>query len=122
MLGPIHGNHAKRVSEFVTNRHVIGSLNNLERIGHIRRTRHARQKTVRFGGVGGPPFCAVLLLFRQRLGLVRDFTAFHRRAVVVLFFPPPPPPPARARPPPPPSSATSPGALFNHFNNFFMVW
>src|SRR2546427_9611567 len=77
MLAPIHGNHAKRVSEFVTNRDVIGSLSNLERIGHIRRTRHARQKTVRFGGVGGHPLCAAFLPFSQPPGLVPDFTALH---------------------------------------------
>src|SRR5881296_274013 len=77
MFAPIYGNHAKSMSKLVANRDVLRGLDNLEWGRHVGRPRHARQKTIGFGWVGRHPRCTVLLLFRQSLWLVGDFTAFH---------------------------------------------
>ena len=67
-------NRARRPREFVGHQNLVRPLKNLKRIRHVRGARNAGHEALDFR-IALEPVVGVLLLLRERPGLVRDLVA-----------------------------------------------
>ena len=76
LLVVVHIDGANGARKFVQDHDVLLALDDLEGVRHVRRARHPRQIALDFG-IQRQPVSSVLLLFCQRLGLVRKLAPFN---------------------------------------------